>query len=73
MSARTLRKTPQSFVTAPAARLTPTGAGAIAAGAATGFVTAAHTAARAGAAPAPGLCWHYTEPSRTQRFWDDCQ
>jgi hypothetical protein len=46
--------------------------GAIAAGAAIGFVGAATAAAWAGAAPAPGLCWYYTDPSRTQGFWDYC-
>jgi hypothetical protein len=47
--------------------------GAIAAGAAIGFVTATTAAAWAGAAPAPGMCWYYTDPSRTQGFWDYCQ
>jgi hypothetical protein len=47
--------------------------GAIAAGAAIGFVTAATAAAWAGPAPAPGMCWYYTDPSRTQGFWDYCQ
>jgi hypothetical protein len=28
---------------------------------------------RVGAAPAPGMCWYYTDPSRTQGFWDYCQ
>jgi len=46
--------------------------GAIAAGAAIGFVAAATAAAWAGAAPAPGYCWYYTDPSRTQGFWDVC-
>ena len=46
--------------------------GAIAAGAALGFVTAASAAAWAGAAPGPGLCWYYTDPSQTQGFWDAC-
>ena len=46
--------------------------GAIAAGAAIGFVAAASAAAYAGAAPAPGMCWYYTDPSRTQGFWDAC-
>lgn len=46
--------------------------GAIAAGAALGFVTAASAAAYAGAAPAPGMCWYYTDPTRTQGFWDTC-
>jgi hypothetical protein len=47
--------------------------GAIAAGAAIGVVSAATAAAWAGAAPGPGLCWYYTDPSRQQGFWDACQ
>ena len=47
--------------------------GAIAAGAAIGFVSAATAAAWAGPAPGPGLCWYYTDPSRQQGFWDACQ
>jgi len=47
--------------------------GAIAAGAAIGMVSAATAAAWAGAAPAPGMCWYYTDPSRTQGFWDYCR
>jgi len=47
--------------------------GAIAAGAAIGFVSAAAAASWAGAAPGPGLCWYYTDPSRRQGFWDACQ
>ena len=46
--------------------------GAIAAGAAIGFVAAATAVAWAGAPPAPGYCWYYTDPSRTQGFWDAC-
>jgi hypothetical protein len=46
--------------------------GAIAAGAAIGFVTAATAAAWAGAPPAPDLRWYYTDPTRTQGFWDYC-
>ena len=46
--------------------------GAIAAGAAIGFVSAATAAAWAGPAPGPGLCWYYTDPSRQQGFWDAC-
>jgi hypothetical protein len=46
--------------------------GAIAAGAAIGFVTAASAAAWAGAPPQSGLCWYYTDPSRRQGFWDAC-
>lgn len=56
----------------PAAYGWPRG-GAIAAGAAIGVVTAATAVAWAGAAPAPGMCWYYTDPSRTQGFWDYCQ
>jgi hypothetical protein len=37
-----------------------------------GFVTAATAVAWAGAAPVPGMCWHYTDPSRTQGFRDAC-
>jgi hypothetical protein len=46
--------------------------GAIAAGAALGFVSAAAAASWAGAAPGPNLCWYYTDPSRRQGFWDAC-
>jgi len=46
--------------------------GAIAAGAAVGFVAAATAVAWAGAPPAGGMCWYYTDPSRTQGFWDYC-
>lgn len=46
--------------------------GAIAAGAALGFVAAATAVAWAGAPPADGLCWYYTDPSRTRGFWDYC-
>jgi hypothetical protein len=46
--------------------------GAIAAGAAIGFVAAATAAAWAGAPPAPDYCWYYTDPGRTQGFWDVC-
>jgi hypothetical protein len=45
--------------------------GAIAAGAALGFV-AAGAAVAYGAAPVPGYCWYYTDVSRTQGFWDVC-
>ena len=37
-----------------------------------GFVSAATAVAWAGAAPAPGMCWYYTDASRTQGFWDYC-
>ena len=46
--------------------------GAIAAGAALGFVSAAAAATWAGAAPQPGLCWFYTDTTRRQGFWDNC-
>lgn len=46
--------------------------GAIAAGAAIGFVSAAAAAAWASASPQPGLCWYYTDPSRRSGFWDTC-
>ena len=45
---------------------------AVAAGAAVGFVTAAAAASYAGRPPAPGYCWYYTNPQRTQGFWDVC-
>lgn len=56
----------------PARYVWPRG-GAIAAGAAIGVVTAATAVAWAGSPPAPGMCWYYTDPSRTQGFWDYCQ
>ena len=47
--------------------------GAIAAGAAIGFVAAAGAAAYAtSVAPAPGMCWYYTDPYRRAGFWDYC-
>lgn len=46
--------------------------GAIAAGVALGFVSAATAAAWAGQSPGPGYCWYYTDASRTQGFWDAC-
>jgi hypothetical protein len=46
--------------------------GAIAAGAAIGFVSAATAAAWAGAAPGPNMCWYYTDPSQRAGFWDAC-
>jgi hypothetical protein len=45
---------------------------AVAAGAAIGFVSAATAVAWAGAAPAPNMCWYYTDASRTKGFWDAC-
>ena len=46
--------------------------GAIAAGAALGFVAAGAAVAYAGAPPAPGHCWYYTDMTRRQGFWDVC-
>jgi hypothetical protein len=46
--------------------------GAIAAGAAIGVLGAAAVAAWAPPAPAPGLCWYYTDPSQRNGFWDAC-
>lgn len=46
--------------------------GAIAAGAALGFVAAANAARWGGRPPRPDLCWYYTNRSRTQGFWDLC-
>jgi hypothetical protein len=44
--------------------------GAIAAGAAIGYLGA--TAVSWASAPAPGMCWYYTDRSRRQGFWDSC-
>jgi len=46
--------------------------GAIAAGAAIGFVSAAAAASYGYRAPQPGLCWYYTDASRRNGFWDNC-
>ena len=47
--------------------------GAIAAGAAIGFIAAASAAAYASTRPpAAGLCWYYTDASRRSGFWDNC-
>ncbi len=47
--------------------------GAIAAGAAIGFIGAAGAVAYATTRPpAPGLCWYYTDPSQRNGFWDTC-
>jgi hypothetical protein len=54
------------------ARYTWRPGGAIAAGAAIGFVTAATAVAWAGAPPVAGYCWYYTDQSRTEGFWDVC-
>jgi len=46
--------------------------GAIAAGAAIGFVAGATAASIAGSPPKPGYCWYYTTPAKTTGFWDVC-
>ncbi len=46
--------------------------GAIAAGAAIGFVAAATAVTWAGPPPGPTYCWYYTDPTRTKGFWDLC-
>lgn len=46
--------------------------GAIAAGAAIGFVAGATAVALAGTPPKPGYCWYYTSPAKTTGFWDVC-
>jgi hypothetical protein len=46
--------------------------GAIAAGAAIGFLGAASVAAWAPPPPQPGLCWYYTDASQRNGFWDAC-
>jgi hypothetical protein len=45
--------------------------GAVAAGAAIGFIGAS-AATWAPAAPQAGLCWYYTDASQRQGFWDNC-
>jgi hypothetical protein len=45
--------------------------GAMAAGAAIGFLAAASAAAY-GPPPESGMCWYYTNPSHTRGFWDYC-
>ena len=57
----------------PLAHHLPISGGAIAAGAAIGFATAATAEAWAGAAPATGMCWYHIDPSRTQGLWDYCE
>jgi hypothetical protein len=47
--------------------------GAIAAGAAIGYLGSNAAYAYAGSsAPGPGYCWYYTDQSQTQGFWDVC-
>ena len=46
--------------------------GAIAAGAAIGFIAGASAVSWAGQPPHSGWCWFYTTPQRTRGFWDVC-
>jgi hypothetical protein len=46
--------------------------GAIAAGAAIGFIAGATAVAIAGTPPKPGQCWYYTSPAKTTGFRDVC-
>lgn len=46
--------------------------GAIAAGAAVGFLAGAAAASMAGSPPQAGYCWYYTSSARTTGFWDVC-
>ncbi|PTM43582.1 hypothetical protein [Bosea sp. 124] len=46
--------------------------GAIAAGAALGFIAGAAAVSFAGNPPHAGYCWFYTSPNRTTGFWDRC-
>lgn len=46
--------------------------GAIAAGAAIGFVAGAAAVSIAGQAPKKGYCWYYVDATKTKGFWDVC-
>lgn len=46
--------------------------GAIAARAAIGFAAAASASPWAGPPPVDGMCWYYTDASRSHGFWDYC-
>jgi hypothetical protein len=46
--------------------------GAVAAGAALGYVAAGVASSWAGVAPGPNMCWYYTDATRRQGFWDEC-
>ncbi|MCS0504555.1 hypothetical protein [Ancylobacter mangrovi] len=46
--------------------------GAVAAGAALGFLTGVAAASLAGPPPRPNYCWYYTNPQRTTGFWEPC-
>src|SRR5271166_3934814 len=46
--------------------------GAIAAGAAIGFIAAGTAVAWAPPPPQAGLCWYYTDSTQRNGFWDTC-
>jgi hypothetical protein len=46
--------------------------GAVEAGVAIGFVSAALVSDWAGPPPAPGYCWYYTDITHWYGFWDQC-
>ena len=46
--------------------------GAVAAGAAVGFLAGAAAVSLAGPPPQPNYCWFYTNPQRTSGFWEPC-
>ena len=46
--------------------------GAVAAGAAVGFLAGAAAVSLAGPPPRPNYCWFYTNPQRTSGFWEPC-
>jgi len=46
--------------------------GAIAAGAAIGFIAGAAAASVAGTPPQSGMCWYYTDSTKKTGFWDVC-
>ncbi|MDQ0509320.1 hypothetical protein [Ancylobacter amanitiformis] len=46
--------------------------GAVAAGAAVGFLAGAAAVTLAGPPPQPNYCWFYTNPQRTTGFWEAC-
>lgn len=52
-------------------RYWPSG-GAIAAGAAVGFIAGAAATSVAGTPPRSGMCWYYTDSTKKTGFWDVC-
>jgi hypothetical protein len=47
--------------------------GRLVAGVAIGTVIAAAAAGAAPTPPAPNLCWYWTNPSKTNGYWDYCE